>query len=809
MWFTVRIAERVMVGHESVQLRSVTEGSPVPVESGLRVAPDGQPRISRVFDVSVLVIAIALTLLTVGVAGVELVGVGTVPFGVWLCVPLIAVFARYPVHLDRPAGAIEISVDSCVLAYLGTTMDRPYQAVLVWVVGAVAAQCVDHRRMAARIFNIGVMVTSGVAALWLMDLLMGRDASGETTLPEFLAVMIGCTVYFIVDFAISEVSVALESSAPIRVQSDVAVLVPMVSVLAVDSLGYLAAAIQRELPKLAMLLLVVPVLTLLVAARSTTRDKERSRRMRVLFDVSRSVQSQTSTADVLRLLLPGARELIRVPQTRLGTSPPVRGEVGARVTDGTQDWWLVAPEWSRLRATVTTDAEHLDQLALMGSEALSRLELAREMTHLARHDPLTQLANRSVFLDRVEHALQIARRRRGWVTVLFCDLDGFKQINDRFGHSAGDAVLVTIAERIRAWMRVSDTVARLGGDEFAILLEDVQGTESTDRVSACVLAAVREPVQVHGHFVTMSTSIGVATSDGADTGEQVLRSADMAMYEAKAQGKNCVSRYEPQLGTARVRKLELIDALRAAVDAGDLRVVYQPIIEVHSGATVGVEALARWLHGEHEIPPGQFMPLAEEAGMVVPLGEHVLDLVARDVRSISGREGLGGSGLNMGVNISAQQLRSPSFVDTVGATVESLRGLDLVLEVTERDVVREDSLSMDAMNRLVDTGVRFAVDDFGVGFSSIGYLQSLPVQILKTDQSFAAGIDTSPRSFELLRSMIMMGKALGLDVVVEGVERQSQLDLVRDMRHHDVYAQGFLLGRPVPLSDAVASPVQA
>ena len=767
--------------------------------------PDSQPRVSRVFDISVLAAAVALLLGTAQIAGFTEVSGGAFPLAVWLCVPLIAVFARYPVHLDRPAGAIEISIDSCVLAYLGTTMDEPHQAVLVWAVGAVAAQCVDHRRMAARLFNIGVMIVSGVVALWLMDVLIGRYATRETSLEEFLAVMVGCAVYVLLDLVISEISVALENGAPIRLWGEAGVLISMVSVIAVDSLGYLAAAIQRGLPTGAMLLLGVPLLTLLIAARSTTRDRERTRRMRVLFDVSRSVQSQTSTADVLRLLLPGARELIRVPQTRLGTLPPVQGEVGARVTDGTQDWWLVAPKWSRLRATIESDAEHLDQLALAGSEALSRLKLAGEMTHLARHDPLTQLANRSVFLDRVEHALQMARRRRGRIAVLFCDLDGFKQVNDRFGHSGGDAVLVAVAGRIRACVRVSDTVARLGGDEFAILLEDVRHPESIDRVSTSVLAAVLEPVAVHDHTVTVSTSIGIATSDGADSGERVLRSADMAMYEAKALGKNGIARYQDELGTARVRKLEMMDALRKAVGTGDLRVVYQPIIEVHSGKTVGLEALARWQHGKDDIPPGQFMPLAEETGMVVPLGEHVLDIVARDVGAVPNLENLSSSGLNIGVNISAQQLRSPAFVDKVGATMDSLGGLALVLEVTERDVVREEPLSMRTMEQLVAAGVRLAVDDFGVGFSSIGYLQNLPVQILKTDQSFVASIDTSARAAELLRSMILMGQALGLDIVIEGVERQSQLDRLRQMGHHNIYAQGFLLGRPMTLPEAIAS----
>ena len=767
------------------------------------MSPDSQPLISRVFDGAVLVIGVAATLVAVATGSVAFTGHGTLGFEVWLCVPVVVLFARYPVHIDRPAGAVEIGFDSCVLAFLGAALTPSGDAILIWAVATVVAQVVTRRRLAAGIFNIGVMVTSGAAALWTMQLLAG-DQAGQVSLREFVAIMAGCTVYFLLDFVISEMSVALENGAPIRPKLGETGLLSMGSIVAVDSLGYLAALIGRELPGGAMVLFAVPLVILLVAAKSTTRDRERSRRMRVLFDVSRSVQSRSTTEDVLDLLEPGARDLVRVPQTRLRDEPPGDDEVGARVTDGTRDWWLVAPEWSRLRSTIASDAEHLHALALAGSEALSRLKLTREMTYLARHDTLTQLANRNVFLDRVEHALQMARRRRSRVAVLFCDLDGFKQINDRFGHNAGDAVLVTIAGRIRGCVRASDTVARLGGDEFAILLEDVIDPYDVDRVTSSVLAAVTEQTEVNGHLVNVSTSIGVAASDGSDTSEGVLRSADIAMYEAKAKGKNCVARYQPELGSARVRKLEMVDALRAAIKHGDLTVVYQPVIDVRSGGVVGLEALARWRHQGREVTPNQFVPLAEETGLVVPLGEQVLDLVARDSLAISTAAGLRGGRLDIAVNISAQQLRSAGFVDKVRATAAAMHGMDLVLEVTERDVVREDSLSLEAMNRVVESGVRFAVDDFGVGFSSIGYLQHLPVQILKTDRTFAAGIDSSERSAELLRSMLLMGQALGLDVVVEGVERQEQLDLLRNMRY-DVLAQGYLLGRPMLLEKVLTT----
>jgi len=760
------------------------------------VAPDGQPLSSRVFDQTVLGLAVVLTLASAAaLSGFSGSTGGTV--WLWLCVPVIVAVSRYPVTLDRPGGAIEIGFDSCLLALLGTIVPAQ-EGALVWATGAMISQLVGPHRMVARVFNIGVQVTSGIVALWVIDWL--GDLSDITSPRQFGAVMAGCTVYFALDFVISEISVALEGSTPFgsRIgQSDV--LLWMVGIVAVDSLGYLAALVLDMDAQWVTLLLVVPVATLLVAAKVTARDRERSRRMRLLFDLSLSVQSQTTAEDVLSVLSAGSRELIRVHSCGLRDSPPGAEEVGARVSDGSRDWWLVAREQQRTRATIVSDREHLDQLGLAGSEALSRLKLTREMIFLARHDTLTELANRGVFLDRVEHALEVARRRESTVAVLFCDLDGFKQINDRFGHNAGDAVLVTIAQRISLCVRSSDTVARLGGDEFAILLEDVREPVDVDRVTSLLLQAVVERIDVAGHLVSVSTSIGIATSDGADSAHTVLRSADIAMYEAKAQGKNCVARYQSEFGAARVRKLEMVEALRSAVDDDDLGVAYQPVFSVRTGAIVGVEALARWRHGGNDVSPSQFVSLAEETGLVVGLGERILDRVALDCLQI---RALGLPPIRIGVNISAQQLRSAAFVERVRAACVALGHLQLLLEVTERDVVREDSLSQEVMGRLVADGVRFAVDDFGIGFSSIGYLQSLPVHVLKTDRIFVAEIEHSERSANLLRSMLLMGRALGMDVVVEGVERESQLQHLRAM-HNEVFAQGYHLARPMPLANVL------
>jgi diguanylate cyclase (GGDEF)-like protein len=432
----------------------------------------------------------------------------------------------------------------------------------------------------------------------------------------------------------------------------------------------------------------------------------------------------------------------------------------------------------------------------VSSDAFARLRLTDDMTHLARHDLLTNLPNRGLLLDRVEHALQMSRRRGSRIALLFIDLDGFKPVNDRFGHAAGDAVLIDVAQRLAACVRQSDTVARLGGDEFAILLEDVR-LEEVDTACERILAALCRGAHVAGHHLALSASIGVALGDNGETSESMLRNADLAMYEAKSRGKNQFVHYERSIGRTRLQRLELVESLRASVAAGDLSLVYQPVVRAATGRITGVEALCRWRSNGVSVPPDVFIRIAEETGLVVALGDVVLDHAARDAALM--REAVGHD-LSMSVNISARQLREPDFVAKVDAINQRLEGMRLILEITERDCVDNDDFTLDAMARVTALGVDFAIDDFGVGFSSIGYLQDMPVSIIKTDASFSEGIDHDERSCALLCSITMMGQALGLDVVIEGIERSSQLDHVRDHVHAQ-FSQGYLMHRPMPLEE--------
>jgi diguanylate cyclase (GGDEF)-like protein len=743
---------------------------------------------SRWFDLGVLLAGVLLfALASVSV----LLGTG-VPALAWLSVPLIVVVARFPMVLDNDdGGGIEVGFDSSILMFLLCVLD-PYQAIVVWSAGVLVTQVTTDKRTESKIFNVGVGVLGGGVAAGLMTLLRGPEVN---TVMELFAVAVAATGYFATDFLVSAVSLGLESATPLSAQlMQRGTAIAIACFVPFDSLGYLGAVLQRsnDIEEWTILLLAVPLVTLLVATRAVNRGRENARRLGVLFEAAVTAQTLSDPRKVVDSLIGDAQRLLRIKQVELRTEPPIGHEIGARLGD--EDRWLVAPGQHRARSTSAADQQALKALGAVASDAFKRLRLTDDMTHLARHDLLTNLPNRGLLVDRVEHALELSRRRDTQISLLFVDLDGFKPVNDRFGHAAGDAVLVDIAQRLTACVRQSDTVARLGGDEFALLLEDVKPAEVS---AACdrVLAALSRGVQVAGHELTLSASIGVASGDSSDTAESMLRNADLAMYEAKARGKNQYVEYQGAIGRSRLQRLELVESLRSSLAGGDLRLVYQPIVRASTGRIVGVEALARWRSNGVDVPPDVFIRVAEESGLVVGLGDLVLDQAAHDAPLIAEAAG---RDVNVSVNISARQLREPDFVSKVERARSRMGAASLVLEITERDGIGDDEPSLHAMRTLADRGVPFAVDDFGVGFSSIGYLQDMPVQIIKTDLSFSESIDRDERSCALLCSITMMGQALGLDVVVEGIERASQLQHIRD-HVHAPYAQGYLMYRPMPL----------
>lgn len=435
------------------------------------------------------------------------------------------------------------------------------------------------------------------------------------------------------------------------------------------------------------------------------------------------------------------------------------------------------------------------------NQVLTRTITSREaeLRHQAFYDSLTGLANRALFINRVTHALELHRRDQRAVSVAFVDLDGFKGINDTLGHAAGDEVLVLVSERLRGAVRKADTLARLGGDEFAVLME--HGGEPA-KMARALVEALRTPLHLHGQFVSMSASVGVATvgSDGATiNADDLLSRADIAMYAVKRSGRNDFRQYSSDLRLAEGDDLTLRLALAQALELRAVRAVFQPIVDVRTGEVGGYEALARWSHEGADVPPEVFVPVAERAGLIAALTSVMLDLACAQLARWSAE--LGHSRLLVGVNISAQELGDPSLLHRVTAALEShgVVAQQLVLEITESALVADPAAALEIMTSLRGLGVSFSLDDFGSGYNGFAQLCGIPLRSVKLDQAFIADIDTDGSRRRLLEGAMLLLRHLGLRVVGEGVERPEQLEVLRIVGCDA--AQGNLLGRPADAKD--------
>jgi diguanylate cyclase (GGDEF)-like protein len=422
--------------------------------------------------------------------------------------------------------------------------------------------------------------------------------------------------------------------------------------------------------------------------------------------------------------------------------------------------------------------------------------LEAKLVHQAFHDGLTGLANRALFRDRAEHALSTTSRG-GHVALLLLDLDDFKSINDSLGHSEGDRLLEAIAQRLLTATRGCDTVARIGGDEFAVVLERLQHEDDVIAVVGRIIESLRAPLRLQDREVTVSASIGVAHAHGDERVEELLRNADVAMYRAKDAGKGGYAIFDPSMYTELLSRLELESDLRQAVDRGEFRVVYQPIVELDSGAVTGVEALVRWEHPGGESPvPSDFIAVAEQTGLILPIGRWVLTEACRQ-----GREWqlAAGSGVapTMSVNVSGRQLEDPNFTSDV-ASVLADTGFPpehLILEITETALMANAALVTDRLHELKALGVRLAIDDFGTGYCNLSYLQRFPVDMLKIDKSFTTNLAAHGGDMAIANSIVELATSLRLHAVAEGVENAEQRAQLLSMGCR--FGQGFLFARPV------------
>jgi diguanylate cyclase (GGDEF)-like protein len=422
-----------------------------------------------------------------------------------------------------------------------------------------------------------------------------------------------------------------------------------------------------------------------------------------------------------------------------------------------------------------------------------------QLSYQALHDPLTGLPNRVLFADRLNHALESLKRRPGMLAVLFVDVDRFKLINDSLGHAKGDQVLVTVAERLRAALRPGDTVARFGGDEFVVLCEDL-----TDETAATVIAerfreTMGQSMVVDGaeYVVSVSTGIALATSPEASA-DELLRDADAAMYQAKDDGRNQTRVFAESLRAKLLHRLDTELELRRAISGHELRVHYQPIIDVGTGAVVDIEALVRWEHPQRGlVPPAEFIPVAEETGLIAPLGEWVMREACRQVRvwqdEFPQRPRLG-----ISVNFSGRQLAQRNIVDVVSRILDEagLPAGSLTLEITESVLMSDARQAVEVVRALAALGVRFSIDDFGTGYSSLAYLKRFSAHVLKIDRSFIDGLGRDAQDTAIVGATIALAQALGMETVAEGVEDPNQLGFLR--RLGCSRAQGYYFSRPVP-----------
>lgn len=423
-----------------------------------------------------------------------------------------------------------------------------------------------------------------------------------------------------------------------------------------------------------------------------------------------------------------------------------------------------------------------------------------QLEHQALHDPLTGLANRLLLLDRLEHAVQAATRRTTRPAVLFLDLDYFKSINDASGHSAGDQLLVEVADRLQGTVRPNDTIARLGGDEFVVLCEDLvdpleEARSVAERISSCLAS----PFSIADREVFVAASIGIAPSAPGDNAEALVARADQAMYRAKKLGRGRIEVYDPAVDRQVTRTAEMSTAMHHALVRHELHVAYQPVMDLTANRLVAREALLRWTHPKFgNVPPSEFIPLAEETGLINDIGSWVLQTACMDCAEW---QSTGESEVGVAVNVSGRQLEGHGFEDEVVAALE-VSGIEpgaLTLEVTESLLMAGRAEARAVLERIRSTGVHIAIDDFGTGYSSLSWLARLPLDVMKVDRSFIASLGLVDRESAIVEAMIHLAHTLGLTVVAEGVETDSQLDRLVNLGCDG--AQGYLLGYPAALAD--------
>jgi diguanylate cyclase (GGDEF)-like protein/PAS domain S-box-containing protein len=476
----------------------------------------------------------------------------------------------------------------------------------------------------------------------------------------------------------------------------------------------------------------------------------------------------------------------------------------AHVLIGDRDnpWGVLSAASTDPRDFDASDRDFLQAVAHVIGDAVERRRAEEAARHEALHDPLTGLPNRALLVDRLTHTLR--RRPNARAAVLVLDIDDFKVVNDSLGHEVGDQLLTEVGPRLAAALRPGDTIARFSGDTFAVVCEDITDETHARRLAERLTTAFARPFELAGERVFVSASVGAVVSTGRERAEDLVRDADAAMHRAKEAGSGRYELFDPRLRQRAIARLRTESDLRRALDRGELRVHYQPFWSLPDRRLAGVEALVRWQHPQRGLVlPGEFVPVAEAGGLIVPIGTWVLREACRQLAAWR-REHPGASELRLRVNLSARQVTEPGLVELVAAALDEhdIEPSAVGLEITEGLLLQDSDAVADTLRALKTLGVGLVLDDFGTGYSSLSYLKRFPIDQLKIDRSFVIGLDERDENLALVAAIVGMAAALGLTVVPEGVETEGQLAVLQELGCH--YAQGFLLAEPMP-PDAVTA----
>jgi diguanylate cyclase (GGDEF)-like protein len=761
---------------------------------------------------------------------------GDVPW--WALLVVFFLTEAFPVRIHFRSEAHNLSLSGLALV-LGLYMASPGDLLVAQLLGTALALAVGRRqRPLAFAFNLSLAAFGSCIALVLFHgfLLVG-DANGPA---GWAGAVLGVVASSVVGVVLVSVLMWLTTGRPVEEELPALALVAGCGSFATTSLA-IALLQLAEYDSRALWVMVAPITATALAFHAYTAQRRRQGHLEFLSRSMRAVQGAEFTSSI-RELLEAARamlsaevaEMILVParaeeaamrslitptdemlmepteldETSLGALQSLSTrETAVVLPRGRQphplDEYLAERDVEDAMVTALHGANRVVGLMLVGnhvgdltaftqddrelfetfaSHAAALMENDRvksQLRHQAFHDSLTGLANRVLFAERVHEALRVARAGEQRPVVLFIDLDDFKTINDSLGHSAGDQLLISVAERVRASLRADDLVARLGGDEFAVLLERSDHHDA-EEVAGRLVAALRAPFVLEGREMRVHASIGIAYADEGNA-EELLRKADVAMYSAKTNGKGGYAWYDPDMHVRARRRHELAATLEGAVERDEIISYYQPIVVLETGRVVGIEALARWRHPAHGLVlPETFVPLAEEAGYMPPIGRAVLRLACEQLQTWRSRHRFH-EDLFVSVNLSQSELRHPSLAENVEAILAetNLPPARLVLEITESSAMHDPLATIETLGKLRQLGVRLALDDFGTGYSSLSHLRDFPIDMLKIAKPFVDEIDRNAADGTFVDAILRLASALRLEVVAEGIERLEQAKALR------------------------------